>query len=450
MRLLTRTVLLTLVVLICGVDSAFAQNWTFDARSIALGGSSGDNVATELLADQQPYRAIVLPFGLIQLFRDFSKLNPSNDEFDLVRTMEYAASPLHFIVGRGTTDTGGAFVNDIRNGHLNRNLTAYRGFTPANNITAEGLSAPSFGKTFIVHRDGSGFQGIKVGAGPYLATRTTSNIDPRLTDILGSQTAGVPANSQFVLGNSIRGQAALAIVGGYVGRFNIVHGEDKSGRNGFYVALDYNYLRGFRLEDVDMNLRVDTDAAGLVTFLPSTTPITISRVASKKGSGMAIDLGLATVVDKWEVGFGANGLGNHITWSDAKRTTYTLQSLVSEAEFTTSPAIPVGDERVELPVDYRGNVRFNMERWSALGEIGHGFQGTSFHGGFELRTGKVDLRGGGRLANEQWNPTGGVGFNLSERVSLDVAAFGTSANVERKRQLAIATSIRINQKKNNP
>jgi hypothetical protein len=41
-------------------------------------------------------------------------------------------------------------------------------------------------------------------------------------------------------------------------------------------------------------------------------------------------------------------------------------------------------------------------------------------------------------------PSGGAGFDFSPHVSLDLAAFGTNANIERKRQMAIAASIRIN------
>ena len=41
--------------------------------------------------------------------------------------------------------------------------------------------------------------------------------------------------------------------------------------------------------------------------------------------------------------------------------------------------------------------------------------------------GTIELRGGVRLAREHWEPSGGVGFNLSERFRIDVAAFSTSA-----------------------
>jgi hypothetical protein len=37
-----------------------------------------------------------------------------------------------------------------------------------------------------------------------------------------------------------------------------------------------------------------------------------------------------------------------------------------------------------------------------------------------------------------------VGINLARAVSLDLAAYGNTANLESKRRLAIAASIRIN------
>jgi len=76
--------------------------------------------------------------------------------------------------------------------------------------------------------------------------------------------------------------------------------------------------------------------------------------------------------------------------------------------------------------------------------VGHGFGGSSFHGGYEQRFGRLEARGGARYTFGMWNPTGGAGVDLSRKVSFDVAAFGTSTNIERKRQLAIAASFRIN------
>jgi hypothetical protein len=53
------------------------------------------------------------------------------------------------------------------------------------------------------------------------------------------------------------------------------------------------------------------------------------------------------------------------------------------------------------------------------------------------------FRGGARYVKERWEPTGGVGYNFSNRLGMDLGLFSTSANLERQRHLAIAVSIRI-------
>ena len=149
---------------------ARAQNWSFDARAVGLGGvGSTSNVAVDMVDEQRPYRAIVLPFGLLQVIPNLPKLDPTKDEFDLVRAIEYSASPIHFIVGRDNTATGSLFITDLRNGELSRDLNDYRGFSPATSVSAEGLASPNWGKTFKLSQNTNGsFQGIYAGAGPYL------------------------------------------------------------------------------------------------------------------------------------------------------------------------------------------------------------------------------------------------------------------------------------------
>ena len=98
--------------------------------------------------EQRPYRAIVLPFGLFQVLPNLPKLDPTKDEFDLVRAIEYTASPIHYIIGRDNTNTASAFITDLRNGELSRDLNVYRGFSPATDVSAEGLASPNWGHTF--------------------------------------------------------------------------------------------------------------------------------------------------------------------------------------------------------------------------------------------------------------------------------------------------------------
>src|SRR5687768_5219389 len=106
----------------CGTQ-AFAQNWSFDARKIALGNAGGsDHPASRMIDEERSYRAIVLPFGLIQVLRNRNVFDPDSDEFDIVRAVEYAAAPLHYVVGRDSSrsDSGRRLSLDIRNATLSR------------------------------------------------------------------------------------------------------------------------------------------------------------------------------------------------------------------------------------------------------------------------------------------------------------------------------------------
>ena len=448
--MILRVSLILLFASLLSVPDATAQNWSFDARKIGLGSpTGGENAASRMIEEEGEYRAIVLPFGLIQVFRDFDRLNPSNDEFDLVRTIEYAAAPLHYTIGRDMSDTkADDFIVDIGNGALSRDLNDYKGFIPVNQPAAAGLAASTWGKTFRVASGPRGsFQGVYVGAGPYVSMQTDSAIDERLTDILREGAPIYMPFTQLTAQNSTRGQLAMAIAGGYRGRFAFAPGVGLgTDQEGIYLAANYNYLHGFSYQDVDFQLRMDTDHAGLLTvnpFLPP--PLFISRTSAESGRGMAIDLGVGAVIDNWEVGFGANGIGNFIDWSDAEQKTYFHANLLQgSGDLDESAPLPAGDLRVELPVDYRANVGYDVGRWAAVAEFGRGLQGKSFHAGGEIRLGAMDVRGGAVYSRELWNPAAGVGLNMSDRAAIDVALYSNAANVERKRNPAIAVSLRFN------
>lgn len=439
---------------------AHAQNWSFDARQIGLGSPvGGQNLASSMIAGDQGYRAIVLPFGLIQVIGDFRKLNPANDDFDFVRAVEDVASPIHYTFGRDSTNTGQAFVVDLRNANLNRDLGMYRGFDIANQPRAEGLAAPVWGHTFRVRQDKTGaYQGFFLGAGPYISMRADLSVDNQLINVLASPLPIHLPSTQLRSATALRAQGAAAIAGGYRGRFSLP--QRRSDRDGVYVAVNYNVLRGIRYEDFDIGLRLETDLSGLLTVnsqLPA--PLTIIRDHAKAGWGRAVDVGVGAVVDRWEVGFGANGIGNRIDWTDVVRTTYALSDpLGGNADFVerSEPAV---DAHVTLPIGYVANVGYSAERWTALTDLRWGLGGTSWHGGYEYRftrgagraggagqpgrAGGIEVRGGAMYGREVWNPTGGIGLNLSSHTALDLAIYGNTANVDRARHLAVAVSIRL-------
>jgi hypothetical protein len=440
--------LVAAVVSLSFVSPALAQNFSFDARRIGLGSpGGGQNLGSKMIEEENKYRVIPLPFGLIQVFQDIDRLNPSKDEFDIVRASELIASPLHYTFGRDRSDSAADdFIVDITNGDLNRDLNAYKGFIPVNQPAAEGLYAGNWGKTIkLVRGPGNAFQGLYVGAGPYVSMRTEPTIDDRLTSILRPGDPVYFTNAQLTARDATQFQAALAITGGYRGRVELP-GREGSDREGVYIALNYNYLKGFRYEDIDARVRMDTDSRGLLTvnpFLP--VPLFVARTNSESGTGMAVDLGVGVVVSNWEFGVGANGVGNRLNWSEVERTIYSQSSLVTgNDDLDEGVPVPVADVRVELPVDVKANIGYDVDRWAVVAEVGHGFNGKSFHGGAEYRFGAIDVRGGGVYSRELWNPSAGVGLNMSQRVSLDVAVYSNSANVERKRNPAVAVSIRLN------
>jgi hypothetical protein len=84
-----------------------------------------------------------------------------------------------------------------------------------------------------------------------------------------------------------------------------------------------------------MALRLDTDPLGLLTVnaqLPA--PLSVARDHATSGWGRAVDVGIGTVVNGWEVAFGANGIGNQIDWTHVSNTTDTLANpLAGNAEF---------------------------------------------------------------------------------------------------------------------
>ena len=445
MNTLVRLAAFSWIAWLASAGPALAQNWSFDARQIALGSPvGGQNLASSMIAEANGYRSIVLPFGLIQVIGDFNALNPSSDDFDLVRLIEDVASPIHYTFGRHSTNTGKDFVVDLRNAELSRDLTVYRGFEPANQPRAEGVAAQIWGGTIRLHQQQNGaFQGIFVGAGPYVSMRTDLAVDDQLIAIFDEDSQATIPNTQIRSSTNLLGQLAIAIAGGYRGRFALPAAT--SDRDGVYVAVNYNVLRGLRYEDVAMALRLDTDPLGLLTVHPQLPPpLVIGRDHATTGIGRAIDAGVGTVVNRWEVGVGANGIANRIDWSHVVSTGYTLGNpLNGRAEFVQQNVQRPGKTRVTLPVGYVANVGYNADAWTAIGDVRWGLGGPSLHGGYEYRFGKVEVRGGGMYARQQWNPTAGLGLNLTSRTSLDIGVYGNAANVERRRHPAVAVSIRI-------
>lgn len=183
-RLLLVALLALYSAVAAGASSAFAQGWSGDSRRIAMGGAgTSENLASRMVEEEGGYFVIPLPLGLFQVLKSRDIFDPDSDEFDLVRSIEYAASPLHLVANRDGTGTGVTLVNDLTNGQLSRDLNAYRGFVPVTQPVAYGLAAPNWGKTIRVYKSTTTTHGVYVGAGPYLSIRGELNVNEQLVDI---------------------------------------------------------------------------------------------------------------------------------------------------------------------------------------------------------------------------------------------------------------------------
>lgn len=440
-----------LLMLLLGSSFLSAQNYSFDARKLALGGISNagtGNIVFEMVPRRFGYYSIVIPFGLVQAWKDKDVFDPDKEEFDLVRIIDYVGNPFHYTYQRSRREGDFDFLRNVSDAELSRNLNDYRGFSPPENYLAEGLLAPNWGYTFkFLGRDNQSFQGFYVGAGPYLSLHTDLHFDPALLRIFAStQDVTVPNTSFFVTNNSSE-QAAAAITGGYRAKFSLPGQSPLAGseRNGIYVAANYHYLWGLRYDSPDFGLNLETDQGGLITLVPRQTPLVIDQLTSTSGRGFALDFGVAVVLDHWEFGLGANGVANRIEWEKLKRKRFTLSNLLTEVGFADEhlPA-PSGRLELNLPERYTGNIAYHADSWSALADVSHGFEKWSFHGGGEYRFSRIEFRGGGRFSKDRWEPAGGLGLNLTRSLSIDLAVFGNSANVNKERKLSGAVSVRIN------
>jgi hypothetical protein len=430
-------------------SSASAQNYSFDARRIALGGAGGTpNVASKLVERQRRYRSILIPVGLIKVLSNVRVFYPNREDFDFSRAVEFGYSPLHFVFGRREDITVREFFGDVVHARVEPDLNAYRGFDVSSSTFAEGLVSPTWGKTFMLHQDDRSFQGIFVGAGPYLAARAFADFDSELVDLLnGTGDRYLPA-ATLGIGGGETDQLALSITGGYRARFPMfVQDGAEARRNGMYVAANYHYLYGLRFDDFDAQLQLETDSAGLVSSTPQAPPFSLEWQTSSTGRGMALDFGVTFVRNRWDFGAGVSGVANRINWSKITRHHVALVSLLDGNEFVHVKVPPTNaTRRFELPVTYTGDVAYHREKWSLYTEYSYGFQGNNFLSGLEYRLGGVELRGAGRISQGNWYPSGGVGFNLTRNFGIDAALFGTKTFLEPKAHVGLAISLRFDKR----
>jgi hypothetical protein len=440
-------IFLLLAAMVLATGGLFAQNYSWDARNVGMGGVTTigqGNLAAALVPPERNYTSIVVPLGLVQVFSNLEVFDPGDPGFDALRAIDYVGNPLHYSFNRSQRDSDVDFLKNIIDSGFDRDLNTYRGFAPPEHLVAGGLLAPSWGYTFKLQRGANqSFQGLYLGAGPYVALQTDLRFDPQLVSILGSPVAvTVPANTTFVSGNSTVQQTAIALTAGY--RAKLASGSGSSSRDGVYLLMNFNYLIGLRQDTADLNLQIATDAAGLVTLSPLQVPLAIDHFTSGSGRGFSTDVGVVLVRNGWEAGVGVNGIANRIDWTDHRHKLFSLTNLTTGVDLVeTSLPAPTGTLRRELPEQYVANLGYHTGPITLRSDWSYELQKLGARAGGEYRAGPLAFRGGVRYGLQEWNPTGGIGLNLTSRFGIDVGLFGNSTNLEQRRSLAVAVSLRI-------
>ena len=330
----------------------------------------------------------------------------------------------------------------------------------------EWLVSTNWGRTFTLHEGRGGVEhAVYAGVGPYMSFHADAAVDGTfrsyvdVDEVVRSAAAGrvagelVHLDMTFDVDNHTYTQAAAAAVGGYRAKLPLP-GRPSAGRDGIYLAAHYNYLFGFRYEDLTADFDLALDSAVLAAAPAAGAPPVrlgaFDRVTSRRGRGFALDVGMAFVVDKWDFGVGATGLMNRIDWKNVTRGSLAVfeENLFSgfgdgALDGIRSPAEALADRRVSTPVRYTADAAYHETAWSALVNYQRGFLGNYVNAGVEYRLPWIDVRGSGRFKRDRWHPAGGVGVELRPGWHLDVALFGTSLNPERKRRVALATSLRL-------
>jgi len=452
MRILAIAFLLACI-LCATATPALTQGFSTDARMIGMGGSDQASDSTSLSEVTKTYSSFGIPLGLIQIYRHRDAFNPSDKvNFNPLLAIEDLSNPMHITFGRESETQGELIVRDLVNGNLNRDLSAYKGFVPKSPIKMSGTFTPDYGKTIRLLKVGKLYQGIFVGAGPYLTASTNLDVDPSLLANWSGAASSIPTSASLYFDNLTESQAAASITGGYRGRYaapKALRSENGGDNDGVYVSVNYHYIHGFHYDNDISNARFDTDTAGLIALaIPAQPPVVIDRTWSNSGTGRAVDFGASVVTGHWDFHATANGVANQIVWKDIVHTQYTLDFLLnglsSGLDFVktsmpaTSPTITV-----KLPVQYAGGAAYHTKKWTGRGQLARGVNGREYHFGGEYKLGPLDLRGGGRVVHQVFNPMGGAGLNFTKHFGVDAAVFSTISNAQQDRRASIAFSFRV-------
>jgi hypothetical protein len=214
-----------------------------------------------------------------------------------------------------------------------------------------------------------------------------------------------------------------------------------------YVTANYHHLQGFRFDEFNAKLRLDTDENGLLVPDPPETPFRLEWDTSSKGIGLSLDFGASFVINRWDFGVGVTGVANRIKWYDLRPRELILANFFNGTEFIYAK-LPRTNRttQIELPVTYTADLSYHRDAWSAYTEYSNGLGGDNFRVGLEYKLGAVELRGAGRYSQGSWYPSAGAGVNLTRNFGVDAALYGSKTFLEPHPHVGLAISLRFDQR----
>jgi hypothetical protein len=221
-----------------------------------------------------------------------------------------------------------------------------------------------------------------------------------------------------------------------------------SSRNGLYVAANYHHLQGIHYDRFHADLRLDTDANGLLIPDPPERPFSLDWDSSGKGWGLSLDFGATLVVGRWDFGAGVSGVANQMMWRDITQRNLSLVSLFNGSEFVyvKVPNTALTAD-LSLPVTYTADISYHRDAWSVFSEASTGLGGDNVRLGLEYRLNPIlELRGAYRYSNGHYYPSLGAGVNFTRTLGVDFAFYGTQTFLEPDPHVGLAISLRIDKR----
>src|SRR5262249_57297825 len=164
---------------------------------------------------------------------------------------------------------------------------------------------------------------LSFGIGPLFHDQNDLMLNGPLHDALAEGKPFVP-NTNYVMHDAGRGQAAIALQAGYAQRLLGLGDAQEPGGWGIYGGGRAKLLRGLAYGDIkgDVGFTTPDTLFGNSSVVLDYKALMRTAGPDDGGLGYGMDLGTVLVLGSTEVGLGLNNVGTHIEWRTLVREAY--------------------------------------------------------------------------------------------------------------------------------